>query len=88
MKVFVTGPVGAEKSMLIRALAQSVIRIANLRPDIDDLSLPPVLLTAPINKAAYGIKGLTLHSAFKLPLNQFAGLLPKLNSDISNTLRC
>ncbi|KAF0753083.1 ELKS/Rab6-interacting/CAST family member 1-like, partial [Aphis craccivora] len=79
---------GAEKSMLIRALAQSVIRIANLRPDIDDLSLPPVLLTAPTDKAAYGIKGLTRHSAFKLPLNQFAGLLPKLSSDISNTLRC
>jgi len=88
MKVFVTGPAGAGKSMLIRALAQSVIRIANLRPDIDDLSLPPVLLTAPTGKAAYGIKGLTLHSAFKLPLNQFAGLLPKLSSDISNTLRC
>ncbi|KAE9522416.1 hypothetical protein AGLY_017175 [Aphis glycines] len=88
MKVFVTGPAGAGKSMLIRALAQSVIRIANLRPDIDDLSLPPVLLTAPTGKAAFGIKGLTLHSAFKLPLNQFAGLLPKLSSDISNTLRC
>ncbi|XP_050064809.1 uncharacterized protein LOC126553734 [Aphis gossypii] len=88
MKVFVTGPAEAGKSMLIRALAQSVIRIANLRPDIDDLSLLPVLLTAPTGKAAYGIKGLTLHSAFKLPLNQFAGLLPKLSSDISNTLRC
>ncbi|KAE9530107.1 hypothetical protein AGLY_011569 [Aphis glycines] len=87
MKVFVTGPAVAGKSMFIRALAQSVIRIANLRPDIDDLSLPPVLLTAPTGKAAYGIKGLTLHSAFKLPLNQFVGLLPKLSSDISNTLR-
>ncbi|KAF0754430.1 ubiquitin carboxyl-terminal hydrolase 25-like [Aphis craccivora] len=88
MKVFVTGPVGAGKSMLIRALAQSVILIANLRPDIDDLSLPPVLLRAPTGKATYEIKGLTLHSAFKLPLNQFAGLLPKLSSNISNTLRC
>ncbi|KAF0691343.1 Helitron like N domain-containing protein, partial [Aphis craccivora] len=61
---------------------------ANLRPDIDDLSLSPVLLTSPTGKAAYGRKGLILHSAFKLPLNQFAGLLPKLSSDISNTLRC
>ncbi|KAF0749199.1 ATP-dependent DNA helicase [Aphis craccivora] len=43
MKVIVNGPAGTGKSMLIRALAQSVIRIANLRPDIDDLSLPPVL---------------------------------------------
>jgi len=86
--VFVTGPAGAGKSMLIRALAQSVIRITNLRPDIDDLSLPPVLITAPTGKAVYGIRGLTLHSAFKLPLNQFAGLLPKLSSDISNTLCC
>ncbi|KAE9521404.1 hypothetical protein AGLY_018226 [Aphis glycines] len=88
MKVCVTGPAGTGKSMLIRALAQSVIRLANLRPDIDDLSFPPVLLTTPTGKAAYGIKGLTLHSAFKLPLNQFAGLLQKLSSDISNTLRC
>jgi len=74
--------------MLIRALLQSIIRLANLRPDIDDLSLPPVLLTAPTGKTAYGIRDLTLHSAFKLPLHQFAGLLPKLSSDISNTLRC
>ncbi|KAF0725970.1 ATP-dependent DNA helicase, partial [Aphis craccivora] len=86
MKVFVTGPAGAGKSMLIRALAQCVIPIANLRPDIDDLSLPPVLLTAPTGKALNGIKGLTLHSAFKLPLNQFAGFLTKhYFSTISNT---
>ncbi|KAE9543469.1 hypothetical protein AGLY_002269 [Aphis glycines] len=58
------------------------------KPDIDELSLPPILLTAPTGKAAYGIKGLTLHSKFKLPLNQFAGFLPMLSSDISNTLRC
>ncbi|KAF0747465.1 ATP-dependent DNA helicase, partial [Aphis craccivora] len=88
IKAFVTGSAGAGKSLLIRALAQSVIRISNKRPDIDDLSLPPVLLTAPTGKAAYGIRGLTLHSAFKLLLNQFAGLLPKLSSNISNTLRC
>ncbi|KAF0711252.1 ubiquitin carboxyl-terminal hydrolase 25-like, partial [Aphis craccivora] len=74
--------------MLIRALAKPVIRIANLRPDIDDLSLPTVFLTAPTGTAAYGIKGLTLHSVFKLPLNQFSGLKLKLSSDISNTLRC
>jgi hypothetical protein len=88
IKVFVTRPAGAGKSILIRALAQSVVRIANFRPDIDDLSLPPVLLTAPTVKAAYGIKDLTLNSAFKLPLNKFARLLPKLSTDISNTLRC
>jgi hypothetical protein len=88
LRTFVTGPAGAGKSMLIRALAQSVIRIANLRPDIDDLSLAPVLLTAPTGKAAYGIRGITLHSAFSLPLNQYAGVLPKLSSDISNGLRC
>lgn len=88
LRIFVTGPAGAGKSMLIRALAQSAIRIANLRPDIDDLSLVPVLLTAPTGKAAFGIRGVTLHSAFSLPLNQYAGVLPKLSSDISNTLRC
>ncbi|XP_050534568.1 uncharacterized protein LOC126901813 [Daktulosphaira vitifoliae] len=85
---YVTGPAGAGKSVLIRTLAQSTIRIANLRPDIDDLSLTPVLLTAPTGKAAYGIRGLTLHAAFKLPINQFSGILPKLGADISNTLRC
>ncbi|KAF0717841.1 Helitron like N domain-containing protein, partial [Aphis craccivora] len=41
MKVFVTGPAGAGKSMFVCALAQSVTRIANLRPDIDDMLLPP-----------------------------------------------
>ena len=46
-----------------------------------------VLLTAPTGKAAFNIHGMTLHSAFALPVTEFNGEMPNLSSDVCNTLR-
>ena len=46
-----------------------------------------VLLTAPTGKAAFNIRGMTLHSAFALPVTEFNGEMPNLSSDVCNTLR-
>ena len=35
-----------------------------------------VLLTAPTGKAAFNIRGMTLHSAFALPVTEFNGEMP------------
>ena len=46
-----------------------------------------VLQTAPTGKAAFNIHGMTLHSAFALPVTEFNGEMPNLSSDVCNTLR-
>ena len=45
------------------------------------------VLTAPTGKAAFNIRGMTLHSAFALPVTEFNGEMPNLSSDVCNTLR-
>ena len=83
---FVSGGAGVGKSMLIRCLYESLIRyfdkIPGANPDMEK-----VLLVAPTGKAAFNIGGLTLHSAFSLPVNQFSGEMPDLNANVCNTLR-
>lgn len=81
LRVCVTGPAGTGKSVVIRAITQATVRILNLRPDIDDLTFLPILLLAPTGKASYNIQGLTIHSALRIPVNQFVGLLSKLSDD-------
>ena len=46
-----------------------------------------VLLTAPTGKTAHNIHGMTLHSAFALPVTEFGGEMPNLSSSVLNTLR-
>ena len=46
-----------------------------------------VLLAAPTGKEAHNIHGITLHSAFALPVMEFGGEIPNLSSDVLNTLR-
>ena len=46
-----------------------------------------VLQTAPTGKAAHNIHGMTLHSAFALPVTELHGEMPNLSSDVLNTLR-
>ncbi|XP_069962621.1 uncharacterized protein [Bactrocera oleae] len=52
-----------------------------------DLDKMIVVLTAASGKAAYLINGMTLHTAFSLPLNQYGGQMPELSSDIANQIR-
>ncbi|CAH1107057.1 unnamed protein product [Psylliodes chrysocephalus] len=46
-----------------------------------------IVLCAPTGKAAFNIGGVTIHSAFRLPVNQYAGPLVALSDDVANTLR-
>ena len=80
---FLTGGAGVGKSLVIQTLYQTLFRIFNSDKDSDP-DIPKVLLCAPTGKAAFNIKGQTLHSAFRLPLNQKT--LSHLSASMSNTL--
>ena len=58
--LFVTGGAGVGKSFLIRLIKEMLIRTQQTHS--------PVLLTAPTGIAAYNIGGVTVHSAFCLPV--------------------
>lgn len=83
IRLFITGGAGTGKSLLIKALYQTLIRHydKNLNRDLNSQS---VLLCAPTGKAAFNIQGMTLHSAFHLPLNQAE--LQQLSSSVSNSM--
>ncbi|CAG9818747.1 unnamed protein product [Phaedon cochleariae] len=81
----VCGGAGVGKSRLITAIQQSVIRYYNSIPGNDPETIK-VLLTAPTGKAACGIGGITLHSTFALPVNQYNKELIPLNQDTVNTI--
>ncbi|CAF1035111.1 unnamed protein product, partial [Brachionus calyciflorus] len=81
---FVTGGAGVGKSTLIKAIFQSILRYNNSIEGNIPSNLK-VVLCAPTGKAAFLIEGLTLHHAFKLPINSFS--YSELSSDIANTLR-
>ena len=59
--MFVTGGAGVGKSFLIRTIKEMLIRTQQHHHN-------PVLLTAPTGIAAYNIGGITVHSAFCLPV--------------------
>ncbi|KAI8500028.1 hypothetical protein Bbelb_223450 [Branchiostoma belcheri] len=87
--VFLSGPGGVGKSHIIKLVHHETLRL--LRPlsghyfDPNDL---PVMLTAFTGTAAFGINGMTLHSALSLScgLNRGRDYQP-LSSDRLNTLR-
>lgn len=80
---FLTGGAGVGKSMVINTLYQTLFRLLNsdAHSNPDD---PKILLCAPTGMASFNIGGQTLHSAFKLPLNQKE--LNELSASVSNTL--
>lgn len=83
---FVTGPAGAGKSQLIKAIYQSSIRLLNSKPGSNPEQIK-VLLAAPTGRAAFSIGGVTLHGAFQLPVSQCSYELNPLSSNVCNSLR-
>lgn len=83
--LFVSGGAGVGKSVLIRALFQTLTLRFNREPgsNPDDLK---ILLTAFTGKAAFGIGGQTVHSALGLPISQAGSILPELSPSVANTL--
>ena len=66
---FLSGGAGVGKSHLTKALYQAALKYYNTRAG-DDFHQIKVILLAPTGKAAYTIKGNTVHSALAVPANQ------------------
>ncbi|KAE8741504.1 hypothetical protein FOCC_FOCC012964 [Frankliniella occidentalis] len=80
---FLTGGAGVGKSLVINALYQTLHRLLNADPNTNPED-PKVLLCAPTGKASFNIGGQTIHSLFKLPINQKK--INELSASVSNTL--
>ena len=83
---FLSGGAGVGKSHLIRALYQAAVK-HNSRAG-ENFNEVKILLLAPTGKAAYGIKGNTVHSALAIPACQSLKTYKPLDSSRLNTLRC
>lgn len=85
LRLFLSGGAGVGKSWLTNALYEALIiylnSVAGENPD--DVK---VVKVAPTGKAAYNIKGNTVHSAFQLPANR-GWEYCTLDSDRLNTIR-
>ena len=66
---FLSGGAGVGKSFVTTALYQTALKYLN-KKEGDDYSARKVLLLAPTGKAAYHIKGTTIHSGLKIAPNQ------------------
>ena len=82
---FLSGGAGVGKTHVTTLLYQSLYRYLNKKPGIDP-DKACILLMAPTGKAAYLIRGNTLHSALKIPVNQKLQY-KSLDTDSLNTLR-
>ena len=82
---FLSGGAGVGKSHLTKALYHAALKYYNTRAG-DDFHQVKVLL-APTGKAAYTIKGNTIHSALAIPANQSLRNYKWLDSSRLNTLR-
>ena len=70
---------------MLKALYQTLFRILNRNPG-DDAHDRKVLIMAPMGKAAFNVKGSTIHSAFKVPANQSLNTYEKLSFSLLNKL--
>ncbi len=87
--IFLTGASGTGKSAVLKAVYQTVWR--TLKPTNPNTQFP-VIVGAYTGKAAFNVKGLTLHSLFRLPTkgskigNLSSGLLLKCQKTFEYTL--
>ena len=75
------------KSHLIKSLYQAALKYYNSRAG-EDFNEVKILLLAPTGKAAFGIKGNTIHSTLAIPASQSLKNYKPLDSSRLNTLRC
>lgn len=83
---FLSGGAGLGKSHVTKALYQAALNYYNTRAG-DDFYQIKILLLVPTGKAAYNIKGYTIHSTFAIPVNQSWKNCKHLDSSRLNTLR-
>ena len=75
------------KSHRIKSLYQAALKYYNSRAS-EDFNEVKILLLAPTGKAAFGIKGNTLHSTLAIQASQSLKIYKPLDSSRLNTLRC
>jgi ATP-dependent DNA helicase PIF1 len=84
---FLSGSGGVGKSHLIKSIYQAALKYYNTKAG-EDFHRSHILLLAPTGKAAYLIKGNTIHSALAIPASQSLKNYKPLDSGRLNTLRC
>ena len=84
---FLSGGAGVGKSHLVKSLYQAALKYYNSKAG-EDFNDVKILLLAPTGKAAFGIKGNTVHSTFAIPASQSLKNYKPLDSSRLNTLRC
>ena len=84
---FLSGGGGVGKSHLIKSIYRAALKYHNSRAG-QDFRRVQILLLAPTGKAAYLIKGNTIHSAFGIPTSQSLKNYKPLDSGRLNTMRC
>ncbi len=84
--IFLSGGAGVGKTRVLKAVYQALLKHYNTAEGEDPEAIR-VLLAAPTGKAAYLIKGNTVHAAFHIPANQ--GFQYKnISHQTQNTVRC
>jgi DNA replication protein DnaC len=84
---FLSGAGGVGKSHLIKSVYQAALKYYNKQAG-EDFRRVHILLLAPTGKAAYIIKGNTIHSGLAVPESQSLKNYKPLDSGRLNTLRC
>ncbi|XP_077265248.1 uncharacterized protein LOC143899122 [Temnothorax americanus] len=86
IRLFISGSAGVGKSTVINTIYQVLLNYFDDMPGKNNNKVK-VLLCAPSGKAAFLIGGVTLHTAFALPVTQYGGQMPELSEDVANTIR-
>jgi len=84
---FLSGGAWVGKSHLTKAIYQAALKYYNTRAG-EDFHTVKVLLLAPTGKAAFNIRGNTIHSALAVPASQSLKKYKPLDASRLNTLRC
>jgi ATP-dependent DNA helicase PIF1 len=84
---FLSGGVGVGKSHLTKCLYQAALKFYNTRAG-DDFHQVKILMLAPTGKAAFNIKGNTIHNALAIPACRSLKNYIPLDSSRLNSLRC
>lgn len=85
LRIFVTGGAGVGKSMVLKAVTQAMLRwfrsTNHADGSVDDASAPTVMVMAATGKAAWNVKGDTIHGALKFGYGAKKGQLPATSGD-------
>lgn len=86
VKLYISGSAGVGKSTVIEAIYQLLLNYFDEIPGEKNNSVK-ILICASSGKTAFLIGGVTLHTAFSLPITQYGKQMPELSADGKYYLR-